>query len=305
MAQHTNRHGQTSSRTAEGTGGGHWPWNRALSTALETAWSMSWSSLSELLLTISRGGHQGTDLPGCKNTYPPFSLAHSMTWTLDLSQCLGTGAWKLSHPSDSSRKVVNASQEEVSTAALAVLNYAVSGDGLIKWVWSISSLMHRAEVEEKVFFMYKESLFRAFWTSQCFSLPRLAFNGRRKVSYSQCCQPCDVIMSQCLLFCLKPHLLETMDYVRIFQLWLEKQRKLVVLLVSENWLKHDPGYILRNTKPYLELITFLCVCFEANCMIFLLGGAHLTHDFWMLGEWCYYNGDTTDIQSNSVEWFLT
>ena len=153
--------------------------------------------------------------------------------------------------------------------------------------------------------MYKESLFRAFWTSQCFSLPRLAFIGRRKVSYSQCCQPCDVIMSQCLLFCLKPHFLETMDYVRIFQLWLEKQRKLVVLLVSENWLKHDPGYILRNTKPYLELITFLCVCFEANCMIFLLGGAHLTHDFWMLGEWCYYNGDTTDIQSNSVEWFLT
>lgn len=246
----------------------------------------------------------GIDLPGCKNTYLPFSLAHGMTWTLDLSQCLGAGAWKLPHPSDTSRKVVNASQEELSTAALAMQNCTVSSDGLIKWVWSISSLMHRAEVEEKVFFMYKESLFRDFWTSQCFSLLCQAFSGRRKVSYSQCCQLCDVIMSQCLLFCLKPQLLETMDYVRISQLWLEKQGKLVVLLVSENWLKHDPGYILRNPKPYLELITFLCVCFKANCVIFLLGGAS---DSWFLNAWgvvlLHWGYHWCSV--NSVELFLT
>lgn len=138
--------------------------------------------------------------------------------------------------------------------------------------------------------MHKESLFRAFLTSQCFSLPCQAFNGRRKVSSLQHCQLCDFIMSQCLLFCLKPQLLETMDYARISQLWFEKQRKFLVLLVSENWLKHDPSYILRNPKPYLELITFLCACFEANSLIFLLEGGIWLMIFECLGSGAFTSG---------------
>lgn len=164
----------------------------------------------------------------------------------------------------------------------------VSSDGLIKRVWSILNLTHRAEVEEKVLFMQKESLFRAFWTSWCFSLHCQTFNGRRKVSHWQCCQLCDFIMSQCLLFCLKPQLLETMDYVRISQLWFEKQRKFLALLVWEKWLKHDPDYILRNPKPYLELITFLCASFEANCVIFLLEGG-----IWLMIFECLGSGAIT------------
>lgn len=165
--------------------------------------------------------------------------------------------------------------------------------------------MHRAEIEEKVLFdMKKQSLFRAFWTSQCFFLPCQAFNGRRQLSHKQHCQLYVFVMRQCFLFCLKPQLLETIDYVRISQLCFEKQRKFVVLFSSEKWLKHDPNYILRNPKPCLELITlFMCMVWSQLCD-FSFGGRHLTHDFWMLGEWCYYIGDTTGV-SKSVEWFLT
>lgn len=75
-----------------------------------------------------------------------------------------------------------------------------------------------------------------------------------------------------------------MDYERISQLLFEKQRKFLVLLVSEKWLKHDPNYILRNPEPYLESITFLCACFEANCVIFLLEGGIWLMIFECLGS---------------------
>lgn len=152
--------------------------------------------------------------------------------------------------------------------------------------------------------MHKESLFRAFLTSQCFSLPCQAFNGRRKVSSLQHCQLCDFIMSQCLLFCLKPQLLETMDYARILALiWKTKKisspfgvRKLV-----ETW----PQLYPKKSKTIFGIdYVFMCV-FWSQQSYFSFGGGHLTHDFWMLGEWCFYIGDTTGVWSNSVEWFLT
>lgn len=143
---------------------------------------MAWSSWAELLLAIGRGGHHRDWFAWCKDTYLPFSLPTwhvlysgfipvSQTWDLNAltSQWhLWEGHWRL-------HKQRSPVQLLLQTTVL------VSSDGLIKGVWSLSNLMHRAEVEEKVLFIQKGSLFRAFWTSQCFSLPCQAFNGRRKV----------------------------------------------------------------------------------------------------------------------------
>lgn len=68
----------------------------------------------------------------------------------------------------------------------------------------------------------------------------------------------------------------------------------------ETWLR----LYTKKSKSIFGIITlFMCIVWSQLCD-FSFGGRHLTHDFWMLGEWCCYIGDTTGV-SKSVEWFLT
>lgn len=167
----------------------------------------------------------GTDLPGARIHICLFLWQCGMSCTWDLSQCLGLGTWMPSHLTDTSIRTLMRLQIEVYSAALAVDDYASQQWWLDKK--NLIPIEFNAQCrnwKKKVLFdMQKQSLFRAFWTSQCFFLPCQAFNDTRKVSHEQHCQLYDFVMRQCFLFCLKPQLLETIDYVRISQLCLKSK----------------------------------------------------------------------------------
>lgn len=75
VSQHATTHGQTSSVPAEGTEAvvGHDTEHFALHWRLHGG--MAWSSRSELVLAIRRGGHCRDWFAWCKDMYPPFPLA--------------------------------------------------------------------------------------------------------------------------------------------------------------------------------------------------------------------------------------
>lgn len=120
VSQHTTTRGQTSSVPAEGTQAvvRHGTEHFALHWRLHGG--MAWSSRSELVLAIRRGGHRRDWFAWCKDMYPHLLWPHRMSCTQDLSQCLGLGIWMPSHSSDTSRRALKASQKEVSNAGLAV-----------------------------------------------------------------------------------------------------------------------------------------------------------------------------------------
>lgn len=66
----------------------------------------------------------GTDLPGARIHICLFLWQCGMSCTWDLSQCLGLGTWMPSHPTDTSIRTLMMSQIKVSSAALAVDDYA-------------------------------------------------------------------------------------------------------------------------------------------------------------------------------------
>lgn len=130
VAQQATIHGQT--KLCASWRVRRWLWVTAQSSWHYKGWcqhlglrgSTAWSDQSKLLLAAGRGGHCSDWFAWCKDTYLPFSVA--MWHVLHLGFIPVPWAWDLNvlTSTDTSIRTLKMSQIEISSAALAVDDYA-------------------------------------------------------------------------------------------------------------------------------------------------------------------------------------